>query len=275
MTEYFVKLKVDESINTTALFVGPFSKEQLATDEIDRVRAYGNVEILTDGEAPRNPKNAIRTEIYTKVAARKEGLRSPNLGDKNENTLIGTKIPDNIDDLKAYYSKGYGLLPPDQKQGRGRPPKKQDETKPQPQPQPQAQTQPRTQEVSMRELTPSADTWSLEEGLPQPGEPEKYLIVAKYPGASDWLEQQGIVGKVVQWVNHNEKLDGMVVIGALPDRMRHLAKRVGFIDLPGLRNDQKGKPLTPEEMDAAGANIRWFVTKEITKEVAQRMRPNK
>ena len=55
------------------------------------------------------------------------------------------------------------------------------------------------------------------------------------------------------------QIAGKRVVGALPLHLACHAAAVGSIDMPRLRPEQRGQDLTPAEMDAAGAEIRWYV----------------
>ena len=72
------------------------------------------------------------------------------------------------------------------------------------------------------------------------------------------LAQRGITGEVIAQATP-EDVRGKNVIGNLPMHLASLAAKVGSIDLPRLAAADRGRDLTPEEMDAAGATIRWYV----------------
>ncbi len=84
------------------------------------------------------------------------------------------------------------------------------------------------------------------------------VIVSRHTGAVEWLAQRGIAGAVIAQATP-EDVRGKNVIGNLPLHLAALARRVGSIDLPNLAAADRGRDLTPEEMDAAGATIRWYV----------------
>jgi CRISPR-associated protein Csx16 len=85
------------------------------------------------------------------------------------------------------------------------------------------------------------------------------LIVTRHPGAVEWLKLHGVTGEVVPHVDNPQRVAGRVVYGVLPLHLAALAQKVVVIDLPGLQADQRGKDLTPEEMDAAGANLQAYI----------------
>ena len=93
-------------------------------------------------------------------------------------------------------------------------------------------------------------------------EPET-VIVSRHAGAVAWLAAQGITGNVIAQATP-EDVRGKVVIGNLPLHLASLAERVGSIDMPQLAAADRGRDLTPEEMDAAGAHLSWYVVAATT-----------
>lgn len=106
-----------------------------------------------------------------------------------------------------------------------------------------------------REATALADLL-----LPEPA--AETVIVSRHAGAIEWLARRDIVGEVIAQATP-EDVRGRIVVGNLPLHLAALAVKVGSIDLPNLRADQRGRDLTPEEMDAAGAVIRWYSVAEV------------
>lgn len=86
---------------------------------------------------------------------------------------------------------------------------------------------------------------------------DQAIIVSRHAGAIEWLRRRGFTGDVLEHVTEDDVRD-KVVVGALPLHLAALARRVVSIDMPGLTPDQRGKDLTPDEMDAAGARLRWY-----------------
>lgn len=86
------------------------------------------------------------------------------------------------------------------------------------------------------------------------------IIVTRHAGAIEWLRQQGIVGKVIAHATAAE-IRGKIVIGALPLNLAAQAAEVWAIDMPDLTAEQRGKDLTPAEMDDAGATITKYVVR--------------
>jgi putative CRISPR-associated protein (TIGR02620 family) len=90
---------------------------------------------------------------------------------------------------------------------------------------------------------------------------EDKVIVTRHSGLVEWLKRKGIVGPVIAQATPEDVTD-KVVFGVLPLNLAAMAFEVVSIDMPGLRLDQRGVDLTPEEMDAAGATMsRYCVSK--------------
>jgi CRISPR-associated protein Csx16 len=89
------------------------------------------------------------------------------------------------------------------------------------------------------------------------------LIVSRHSGAVEWLKLHGVTGEVVAHVDNPQRVAGRVVYGILPLHLAALAAKVVVIDLPGLQADQRGKDLTPEEMDAAGAVMSTYRVRRV------------
>jgi CRISPR-associated protein Csx16 len=85
------------------------------------------------------------------------------------------------------------------------------------------------------------------------------IIVTRHAGAVEWLRSQGITGDVLTHVADATQIAGKRVVGALPLHLAVHAAAVGSISMPALRPEQRGRDLTPAEMDAAGAVIQWYV----------------
>ena len=92
----------------------------------------------------------------------------------------------------------------------------------------------------------------------------EFVIITRHEGAVKWLEsRRGITGNVIVHAAP-EDVRGKVVIGALPLHLAALTEAVGSIDMPRLRPDQRGVDLSPEDMDAAGAYLSWYVVTATT-----------
>lgn len=89
-----------------------------------------------------------------------------------------------------------------------------------------------------------------------------FVIISRHAGAIEWLARQGITGSVIAQATA-EDVRGKVVVGNLPLHLAALALRVGSIDLPNLAAADRGRDLTPAEMDAAGASVQWYEVKAV------------
>jgi len=89
------------------------------------------------------------------------------------------------------------------------------------------------------------------------------LIVTRHAGAVEWLRRRGIVGEVAAQVSA-EQVRGRIVVGILPLHLAAEAQEVLSLDMPCLTSEQRGKDLTPEEMDAAGATLTRYVVNRVS-----------
>lgn len=89
------------------------------------------------------------------------------------------------------------------------------------------------------------------------------LIVTRHAGLVAWLAARGIVGEVIGHAT-GENVAGRAVIGALPLHLAALAESVTVVDLPGLTAEQRGRDLTPAEMDTVGASLSTFKVERVT-----------
>lgn len=83
------------------------------------------------------------------------------------------------------------------------------------------------------------------------------VIVSRHAGAIEWLRRHGIEGDVIAQATP-EDVQEAIVIGNLPLHLAALTARIGSIDLPNLAAADRGRDLSPEEMDAAGACLHWY-----------------
>jgi len=91
---------------------------------------------------------------------------------------------------------------------------------------------------------------------------KKTIIVSRHKGAIKWLESKGIKGWIVEHIDNNiiEAIkEGYKVYGILPvpiiKQIMDKGAEVYLINLPAVALGQRGKELTVEEMDQAGAKI--------------------
>ena len=87
------------------------------------------------------------------------------------------------------------------------------------------------------------------------------VVVTRHKGLVSWLwrkldfDIQDV--KVIEHATAND-VQGAVVYGVLPLDLAAEAAEVWTVAMPGLRPDQRGQDLTPEEMDEAGAHLVGF-----------------
>ncbi len=93
------------------------------------------------------------------------------------------------------------------------------------------------------------------------------VIVSRHTGAVEWLRRQGITGEVIAHASA-DNVRGKHVIGALPLHLASLAAKITTIDMPALPVEWRGRDLTPEEMDIAGATLATYVVRSETEFVA-------
>ena len=87
------------------------------------------------------------------------------------------------------------------------------------------------------------------------------VIVTRHAGLVEWLRRHGVDGEVVSQATVSV-VAGKDVYGVLPLYLAAEAASITTVDMPGLRPEQRGVDLTPEEMDAAGATMtRYRVTR--------------
>ena len=101
---------------------------------------------------------------------------------------------------------------------------------------------------------------AFDAGLSRDG--RETIIVSRHAGAIEWLAQRGITGTAMPQVTPEDVRD-KIVIGNLPLHLAAAAHQVGSIDMPDLSAADRGRDLTPEEMDAAGARISWYVVSAV------------
>ena len=87
------------------------------------------------------------------------------------------------------------------------------------------------------------------------------VITSRHAGAIEWLRRQGIVGEVIAHATE-DAVRGRHVYGALPLHMASLAAKITTIDMPNLPAEWRGRDMTPEEMDIAGATLATYVVRK-------------
>lgn len=85
----------------------------------------------------------------------------------------------------------------------------------------------------------------------------KTMIVTRHAGAIEWLRLRGVEGAVISHATPDQ-VRGCAVYGVIPLNLAAEAAEVWAIDLPGLKPEDRGSDLTPEEMDRAGATLSGY-----------------
>lgn len=96
------------------------------------------------------------------------------------------------------------------------------------------------------------------EQLPRPNIGRKTYFVSRHDGAYDWAKRHGISADYVQHVDLDSIGPGDNVIGNLPaDFVAEIIQRGGRYFHIALRisTENRGKELTADQMDAAGAHL--------------------
>jgi len=83
------------------------------------------------------------------------------------------------------------------------------------------------------------------------------VIISRHAGAVEWLKLRAIEGDVIEHATIDD-VRGKHVVGNLPLALASYAASVTAIEMPLLKPEQRGKDLTPAEMDEAGACLRTF-----------------
>lgn len=89
-----------------------------------------------------------------------------------------------------------------------------------------------------------------------------FVIVTRHQGLVNWLAQRGIVGDVIAHATPDDVRD-KDVIGNLPLHLASVARSVTVVDMPNLPADWRGKDLTPDQMDQAGATLTRYVVQKV------------
>ena len=84
------------------------------------------------------------------------------------------------------------------------------------------------------------------------------LIITRHAGAVEWLRRRGIEGEVIAHATPDQ-VRGRICYGVLPLNLAALASEVWAIDMPDLEAADRGRDLTPDEMDSAGAELVCYV----------------
>jgi len=88
---------------------------------------------------------------------------------------------------------------------------------------------------------------------------KKTLIVTRHSGAVRWLNSKGINGINVYNLKEEDVEKDDVIYGVLPLQLVAIAvnkgAEVNLLTLPNIAYEDRGRELSPEEMDKAGVSI--------------------
>ena len=84
------------------------------------------------------------------------------------------------------------------------------------------------------------------------------LIITRHTGAVEWLRRRGIEGEVITHATPDQ-VRGRICYGVLPLNLAALAAEIWAIDMPDLEAADRGRDLSPEEMEEAGAELVCYV----------------
>ena len=87
---------------------------------------------------------------------------------------------------------------------------------------------------------------------------DETIIVTRHAGLVEWLAERGITGRVISQATPAD-VRGKRVVGVLPLHLAAEAAEVVTVDMPGLKPEQRGQDLSPEQMDAAGAALSVYI----------------
>ena len=90
-----------------------------------------------------------------------------------------------------------------------------------------------------------------------------YIIVTRHKGMIEWLEQQGIKGKVISHVSDISDIAYQTVVGNLPLELASHCQSIITVSMPKLKPEQRGIDLTPEQMNEAGAHLEEYIVKKV------------
>jgi hypothetical protein len=174
-------------------------------------------------------------EPMGKIEARRNGLRSPSMDDSID-TLV--------DEFTTEEEVWSNVPAEEEKTRRGRP-RKGDE-----------------QEGGQKEKTVRQPKTVIEKVGNMPKSQEtRIVIVTSSSGLVVLLARNGIYGEIIPEVRHRDEIDGAVVYGNLPPWWARYTKSYYVINVPRLRDDQKGSNrLTPEDYINAGITLDEYET---------------
>lgn len=168
-------------------------------------------------------------EPMGKIEARRNGMRSPSMGDSVDTLVEEFTTEDEV----------WNAIPAEEeKTKRGRPRNEEGEQR-------------KTKTTMKREREPAM----------KKNKEDRIVIVTSSSGLIALLAMNGIVGEVIPRVEDVEQIDGAIVYGNLPPWWARYTKKFYVINTPGLTGDQKGSNrLTPQDYLDAGITLDEYVT---------------
>lgn len=85
------------------------------------------------------------------------------------------------------------------------------------------------------------------------------VIVTRHKGMIEWLARRGITGVVIDHVSSPDQIKDKNVYGILPLHLACLCDVVWTVDLPKIKPEDRGKDISADEMDQAGAKLSAYV----------------
>ena len=236
MAQYYILLKKFFPLDSEPIFVGPYERRVNAFSDIEHAIEQAEYEIVTkkENEETQRPNNfeiAVVAEVMTATAAWRGGMST----DEIKGNLIGSHLPLTLDEMQFEYEKDIDDI------------KKDDVT---------LLADDVEENVEMFKID---QVYKLAE-ITHKGEISEALISYPYSiniSNIEWLNQHGVNRQIRKMVGA-EDIVGKSVVAILPYRIACAAKRVGIIDMPRIKADQRGKDIATSEMDDAGARLRWF-----------------
>lgn len=80
------------------------------------------------------------------------------------------------------------------------------------------------------------------------------IIVTRHPGTTEWLNRQGIYGKVLDRARRID-VEGKIVIGVLPIKIAAAAKKIFMVEVVNVPSFDREYELSADELEAYGAHI--------------------
>lgn len=259
--EQYLMLERLDDPTAAALFVGPYDSKEEAQAKIQEAIESGKDLILGD-EPPEDPEKAMKVQIIAKINARREGLRSPQMGD-NKNTLL-SDIPN---DFSVWDSSDINGTVKTEKRGRPRKAetveavekvktvakKRKAEPKHVVEPEPEFEIE-ETEDFDMKEENRKMSVT------------ESVVIVGLHKSdVIAWLADQGITGTIIPYVSKPEQIEGKIVVtgSVFPQHLAVHAKKTITIDVEGIPTGKRNVDLTYDELKRYGAKPRAYITREV------------